>query len=321
MTHVDETINRRGAGHFSMVPNCIFEMGLTKIEREVWSFLHRIPAWEHPVVSDMPKLLEIGKTQLMDALTKLESLNMIVVEGKGKSRIFHLPSPAYWKHHIPQRLYSFKEGENAPVNIGVGVYTGKLVNRPSQDEKKKRKRPGQDENSSPNRPSQDEKSSQPGRKNVLTRTKRNQETTSQSGVEPSLNTKQDLTILNKSPIAPFIGGGGEGEKRSIGTESIVDHLGGEMLMIYDQYAKPLVIKTVIRTMLEKATGEEILAVIERQRRTRQGLMKWDPKHMDFWIGELNRTEPEACREPDQVIEQEYRYESDEEIPYPNDCPF
>jgi hypothetical protein len=295
VNHVDETIKRKGAGDFTMVPNCIYEMGLSRIERDVWCYLHRAPSWENPTVSEMPKILEVGKTQLMEALEKLQSLNMLVVEGSGASRVFHLPSPAYWNHPTPQKIYAFRKDEKKPVDIGKGVFDG-VLNRSKQDEK----RPKQDEKRK--RPKQDEKSSQTGRKNVPNRTKSKPQTQSSQGVEASSKTLQDSQDVIKSPPSipqtSLRGGGRLG----------LTGLDGSLKSLYNQFVTVAMVKPIIRDMAAEASLEQIDEFLKRERRKQPGLRKWGVNDPDMWLDRfhafLNGSDEE------QVIERKPVWEHD-----------
>lgn len=279
---VDATIKRKGAGDFSMVPNCIFQMGLSRIEREVWMYFHRILPWEHPVISDIPKLLEVGKTQLLDAMEKLETLNMIVVLGEGKGRVVNLPSPAYWNHPLPREIYGFKEGEKAPVDIGT-VIEGRAVkrvkitkvNKSSQTGRKNR--PKQDEKQ--NRPKQDENSSQTGRNTVPNRTKNKPENHEAQAPDASCKTRQDSSRLFKTP--------GSGQTSLPGVRKVgLNDLDGTLKGLYNQYVSIDVVRPIIREMVTIATHEQIADFLKQQRQNQYGLLKWDVKDPDRWFEKL-----------------------------------
>ena len=272
VNHVTDACNAKG--FFAQVPHCIYEMGLTWQEREVWMYFNRIPRWEHPTVEQIHKLLQMRKDAVLTAIEKLCSLNMLVVEGERKNRKFHIPHPMYWKHDIPREQYKTEDAK--PLDIGSDVFTGVAVKRsvgnvPSGTNEK--------------RSVGNVQTFRRERSNVPSGTNDSQQTYDNQRTEPPLKNNQEYSIKLKP------GGGHRLPTQPGDVKWSLEDLEGAMRGLYHVKTPKSVIKPVIKAMLKvEPDREKVMEVIQAKGRKLQGLLTWKLGDCDAWVRILSAEE-------------------------------
>jgi hypothetical protein len=263
-------------GNFSMVPNCIYEMGLTWQEREVWLYLNRLPTWEHPNVEDIRRTLGMKKEGVLESIESLCQKNMLVVEGERRERKFHLTHPAHWHHEIPQKQYSEKNGKKTPRDIGDGVYKGVAVKRSKRNVPKGT---FQRERSKGN--VEKPQTFRLERSNVPNGTNAEQQTHEHQGREASLKTIQNSLIKYKTPFAS------SADAKVDCKRVTLKELDGVMRSLYDKYANMEVIQSVVRELVKIRSKEDVAKFLAHETAARQGLLQWNVQHRAAWKDRLN----------------------------------
>lgn len=277
-SHIAEACSE--SGHYTRVPNCIYEMGLSWQEREVWMYFNRLAVWEHPFVESVHRTLGMGKAAALAAIEKLCRLNMLAVEGERKKRKFHIPHPFYWKHELPQNKYVFKSDETWVLDIGT-VFSGVVV------ERSKRNVPNRTSANVPNRTLERSKQNVGTPLNVPNGTLDSQQSQEPQDAEPPFKTySQDLIRLSLNPLEI------ERSKQNVrGVEKnariTLTELEGSMKGLYVQQTGANVLLALIKTLLRKKSAEEILRLIEAERKTQTTLYSWQHTHMDIWLSKLD----------------------------------
>lgn len=287
VNHVGEACKR--SGNFTQVPNCIFEMGLSWREREVWMFFNRLPAWDHPTIEQFHVQLGMRKGMLLDAIEKLTALNMLVVEGEGKNRRFHIPHPAYWKHEIPKSQFPLDPKGKNPIDIGNGVYSGAAVKRvpvkaskknvPAETFQAERKQNRSGRNEKPFRAERKKQKIVPGG------TKRSQQTLDNQGMEGPLNTLSQYSQYYKSPKPPL---NQKSEVRGVEEEVSRDDLKALIGQFYGRYTRGYILGPVVSDLIAEAKGDHLVVreFFKMQKLRMDGPLNWHLSQGDWWVEQL-----------------------------------